>query len=140
MDLGLAEKLADPPYDCRRFHGAGKSYLAGLLAERWIDTGYALLVLDPEGDHVGLTQRPGVHLVDAATHLPTPADLLAIARPGRASLVLDLSGLPQSGKSAYLHRLPAAIAAERAEHGIPHWVITDEADLAQQNRPGARLC
>jgi hypothetical protein len=30
----------------------------------------------------------------------------------------------------YLRRLPAAVAAERAEHGAPHWVITDEAHLA----------
>jgi DNA helicase HerA-like ATPase len=63
--------------------GGGKSYLAGLLAERWIDAGYAVLVIDPEGDHVGLAQRPGVHLVDAAAHLPSPADLLAAARPGQ---------------------------------------------------------
>jgi hydroxymethylpyrimidine pyrophosphatase-like HAD family hydrolase len=112
--------------------GAGKSYLAGLLAERWIDAGYVVLILDPEGDHIGLTQRPGVHLVDAAAHLPAPTDLLAINRPGRASLVLDLSGLPEGSKSAYLSRLPAVVAAERAEHGIPHWVITDEAHLTQQ--------
>jgi hydroxymethylpyrimidine pyrophosphatase-like HAD family hydrolase len=110
--------------------GRGKSYLAGLLAERWIDAGYAVLVIDPEGDHVGLAQRPGVHLVDAAAHLPGPTDLLAIARPGRASLVLDLSGLPGEVKTRYLRRLPAAVAAERAEHGVPHWVITDEAHLA----------
>jgi len=112
--------------------GAGKSYLAGLLAERWIDAGYAVLIIDPEGDHVGLAQRPGVHLVDAAAHLPGPTDLLAIARPGRASLILDLSGATDAEKSAYLRRLPSAIAAERAEHGIPHWVITDEAHLALQ--------
>jgi hypothetical protein len=109
--------------------GMGKSYMAGLLAERWIDAGYAVLIIDPEGDHVGLAQRPGVHLVDAATHLPSPSDLLAIARPGRVSLVLDLSGLPGEAKTRYLRRLPAAIAAERAEHGVPHWVITDEAQL-----------
>jgi len=109
--------------------GMGKSYLAGLLAERWIDAGYAVLVIDPEGDHVGLAQRPGVHLVDAAAHLPSPTDLLAIARPGRASLVLDLSGLPGEAKTRYLRRLPAAVAAERAEHGVPHWVISDEAHL-----------
>jgi len=89
-----------------------KSYPAGLLAERWIDAGYAVLILDPEGDHVGLTRRPGVHLADAAAHLPAPTDLLAIARTGRASLVLDLSGLPEASKSAYLNRLPDAVAAE----------------------------
>jgi hydroxymethylpyrimidine pyrophosphatase-like HAD family hydrolase len=115
--------------------GRGKSYLAGLLAERWIDAGYAVLIIDPEGDHVGLAQRPGVHLVDAAAHLPGPTDLLAIARPGRASLVLDLSGLPEQAKTRYLRRLPAAVAAERAEHGVPHWVITDEAHLAVPDGP-----
>lgn len=109
--------------------GMGKSYIAGLLAERWIDAGYSVLVIDPEGDHVGLAQRPGVHLVDAAAHLPSPSDLLAIARPGRASLVLDLSGLSEEAKTRYLRRIPTAVAAERAEHGVPHWVITDEAHL-----------
>jgi hypothetical protein len=44
--------------------------------------------------------------------------------------VLDLSGLPGEVKTSYLRRLPAAVAAERAEHGVPHWVITDEAHLA----------
>lgn len=110
--------------------GTGKSYLAGLLAERWIAAGYVVLLIDPEGDHTGLAQRPGVHLIDAAAHLPGPADLLAITRPGRASLVLDLSGLPEQAKADYLRRLPASIAAERAEHGVPHWVITDEAHIA----------
>jgi len=109
--------------------GTGKSYLAGLLAERWIEAGYAVLIVDPEGDHVGLAGRPGVHLVDAAEYLPSPVDLLALARPGHASLVLDLSGVPEAVKSDYLRRLPQAVSAERAEHGVPHWVITDEAHL-----------
>jgi hypothetical protein len=107
--------------------GAGKSYLAGLLAERWIATGYSVLVIDREGDHLSLAQRPGVHLVDAADHLPSPTDLLTIARPNRASLVLDLSGLSADDKLDYVRRLPQAISAERARYGIPHWVIHDEA-------------
>jgi hydroxymethylpyrimidine pyrophosphatase-like HAD family hydrolase len=108
--------------------GAGKSYLAGLLAEQWIAAGYSVLVVDREGDHLGLAARPGVHLVDAGEHLPTPSDLLAIARPNRASIVLDLSGLGADDKLDYARRLPAAINAERALHGMPHWVIHDEAD------------
>src|SRR6266511_3113623 len=66
--------------------GSGASHLAGLLAERWIDAGYAVLVLDPEGDHVGLAQRPGVHLVDAAAAHPTgPSDVLARMRTCRCA-------------------------------------------------------
>lgn len=95
--------------------------LVGLLAKRWIDAGYAVLVVDREGDHVGLAARPGVHLVDAATHLPSPADLLAPARPSKASLVLDLSGLSTDKKVDYLRRLPAAITAERVRYSAPHW-------------------
>ena len=47
-----------------------------------------------------------MRLAAAAAHLPGPAGLLATARTGRASLVLDLSGLPDDSKSAYLNRLP----------------------------------
>jgi hydroxymethylpyrimidine pyrophosphatase-like HAD family hydrolase len=107
--------------------GSGKSYLAGLLAERWIDAGYSVLVVDPEGDHRGLTQRAGVHLVDAASHLPSPSDLLSILTPSHASLVLDLSGIDEDAQLAYLRRLPAAVAAERMRYGVPHWVVYDEA-------------
>ena len=32
----------------------GKSYVAGLIAERLIGLGYCVVVIDPEGDHVGL--------------------------------------------------------------------------------------
>ena len=34
--------------------GSGKSYLVGLMAEQWIQAGYCVLLLDPEGDHVEL--------------------------------------------------------------------------------------
>jgi hydroxymethylpyrimidine pyrophosphatase-like HAD family hydrolase len=107
--------------------GAGKSYLAGLLAERWIDAAYTVLVIDPEGDHVGLAARPGVHLVDARVHLPPPNELLATMRPNHASMVLDLSGLDLEDRLAYLEELPGAIGAERTRYGVPHWVIHDEA-------------
>lgn len=52
--------------------GTGKSYLAGLLAERWMDAGYSVLIIDPEGDHVGLAERPDVVLMDGSTSLPSP--------------------------------------------------------------------
>jgi hydroxymethylpyrimidine pyrophosphatase-like HAD family hydrolase len=107
--------------------GAGKSYFAGLLAEQWIDAGYSVLVVDPEGDHVGLAERAGVHLVDAGAHLPGVRDLLGLLRPRHASLVLDLSGLDVDDQLAYLRRLPEAVAAARARYGIPHWIVYDEA-------------
>jgi hydroxymethylpyrimidine pyrophosphatase-like HAD family hydrolase len=107
--------------------GSGKSYLAGLLAERWMDAGYSVLVIDPEGDHLGLAERLDVQLVDGAADLPSPTTLLGLLRPHGVSVVLDLSGLDDQAQLDYLGRLPAAIVAERSLHGVPHWVIYDEA-------------
>lgn len=126
--------------------GAGKSYLAGLLAERWMDAGYSVLVIDPEGDHVGLAERLDVQLVDGATELPSPATLLGLLRSHGVSVVLDLSALDDQAQLDYLIRLTAAIFAERSQHGVPHWVVYDEAhqqallEQAGQLAAGAGSC
>ncbi|HET8560762.1 MAG TPA: HAD-IIB family hydrolase [Marmoricola sp.] len=109
--------------------GAGKSFLAGLLAERWIQAGYSVLVVDPEGDHIGLAEEAGVHLVDAAGRLPAPHELMDLMRPRQTSLVLDLSGLSTDEQLGYLRRLPEAVAAQRGRYGFPHWVVYDEAHM-----------
>lgn len=115
--------------------GAGKSYLAGLLAERWIEKGYSVLVVDPEGDHVGLGDRPDVTVADAKAGLPAPRDLLAPLRALRVSVVLDLSGIDRDRRTTYLAKLSLAVAAERLSSGVPHWVIHDEAH--EQDGPPA---
>lgn len=107
--------------------GTGKSYLAGLLAERWMDAGYSVLVIDPEGDHVGLAEHAGVELVTGSEQLPNPHSLLAGLASHRGSLVLDLSGTPADLQLDHLRRLAPAIAAVRSRYGVPHWVIYDEA-------------
>ena len=107
--------------------GTGKSYLAGLLAERWMDAGYSVLIIDPEGDHVGLAEHAGVELVAGSERLPNPHRLLASMGSHRGSVVLDLSGTAADAQLDYLRRLAPAIAAVRNRHGVPHWVIYDEA-------------
>lgn len=119
--------------------GAGKSYVAGLLAERWIESGYSLLVVDPEGDHVGLGERTDVIVVDDRNGLPDPRVLLALLRPHRASVVLDLARAAPETRFDYLRRLPPAIAAERMRYGVPHWVIHDEAHEQALAEPGPTL-
>ncbi|MCA1782447.1 MAG: HAD hydrolase family protein [Dermatophilaceae bacterium] len=117
---------------------SGKSYLAGLLAERWMDAGYSVLVIDPEGDHVGLAQHEGVDLISGPEQLPHPHSLLAHMGSRRLSVVLDLSCIDADDRSDYLSQLPSAIAAERTQRGVPHWVIYDEAhqqsDLDQSQK------
>ena len=109
--------------------GAGKSYVVGLMAERWVQAGYSVLVIDPEGDHVALQELPDVRTVDAAEHLPSPMELLGSMLHPLSSVVLDLSGLVEDEKTAYVRRLAAVGRAQREQYGVPHWVVFDEAHL-----------
>ena len=108
--------------------GSGKSYLVGLMAEQWIQAGYCVLLLDPEGDHGELQEFNQVQVVDARHYLPEPTELVDTLHP-HTSIVADLSGLAGPHKSDYLHRLRRTAEVHREEHGFPHWVIYDEAHL-----------
>ena len=111
---------------------SGKSYLVGLMAEQWIVANYCVLVVDPEGDHVQLQQLERVHIIDAAHHLPEPAELVNTFQP-QSSMVVDMSGLAEASKADYVHRLRSTAEAHREQYGFPHWVIFDEAHLLGTN-------
>ncbi|OBB86050.1 HAD hydrolase family protein [Mycobacterium sp. 852002-30065_SCH5024008] len=112
--------------------GSGKSYLVGLLAERWISAGYCVLVIDPEGDHAQLRELNGVEVIDGRNHLPEPTELVNSLNP-HSSVVVDMSGIAEPAKAEYLHLLRSTAEAHREEHGFPHWVIYDEAQLLGTN-------
>jgi hydroxymethylpyrimidine pyrophosphatase-like HAD family hydrolase len=107
---------------------SGKSYLVGLMAERWILANYCVLVIDPEGDHVQLQELNEVQVIDGRDHLPEPTELVNSLHP-HTSIVVDMSGVAQPAKMDYLHRLRSTAEAHREHHGFPHWVIYDEAHL-----------
>lgn len=107
-------------------HG-GKSHFTGLIAERLIDLGYSTLVIDPEGDHVGLGQMRGVLVVGGAGRLPPADELVRLVRHRFGSVVVDLSTVSDEDRADYLLSAPAEIEGARAETGLPHWVIFDEA-------------
>jgi hydroxymethylpyrimidine pyrophosphatase-like HAD family hydrolase len=107
--------------------GSGKSYVAGLFAERLIAQGYCVLVVDPEGDHPGLGRLRGVVVIDAQDGLPSPAQVAGLFSQRFTSVVLDLSLVPMERRHGYLERLTAEVERSRAATGLPHWVISDEA-------------
>ena len=109
--------------------GSGKSYLVGLLAERWIMAGYSILVIDPEGDHTELQDLSQVHVVDARRYLPEPTELVNTLLHPYSSVVLDMSVVAERDKLDYLRRMRSTVEAYREHHGFPHWVIYDEAHL-----------
>ena len=106
---------------------SGKSWLAGLVAERMIEEGYRLCILDPEGDYASLATRPGVVPIGRRIALPAPENLAAVLADVGASLIVNLTGLPQPEKCRYVSAAIGALADERARTGLPHWTLVDEA-------------
>jgi hypothetical protein len=106
---------------------SGKSWLAGLVAERLLERGYRLCVIDPEGDYAALGQRPRTLVLGGEIPLPDPAVCAGLVRDKPLSLILNLSGLPQGEKARYVERTLPTLEATRAVAGIPHWLMIDEA-------------
>ncbi len=107
---------------------AGKSTLAGLLVEGWNRLAYRVLIIDPEGDYVGLGELPGV-VVLGAGELPSEKVLGTLLRWGGLSVVLDLSTMDADETRAYLAQLGGMITRLREACGMPHWVVLDEAHV-----------
>lgn len=118
--------------------GAGKSYAAGLLAERLIALGYSLCIFDPEGDHAPLGRLRGVVSVGGHGGLPAPDTLPRLIRHRLGSLVVDLSRSSPAEFEPYLAKALAVLEQQRAEVGLPHWVFVDEAHVPLH--AGATAC
>jgi hydroxymethylpyrimidine pyrophosphatase-like HAD family hydrolase len=108
----------------------GKSYVAGLIAERLIRLGYSVAVFDPEGDQAGLSGLGDVLVTGADGNLPSPEGLARIVRHHRGGIVIDLSTMPVGQRAGYLHAAHRELESLRAASGLPHWLVLDEAQVA----------
>jgi hydroxymethylpyrimidine pyrophosphatase-like HAD family hydrolase len=109
--------------------GSGKSTIAGVLAERFVEAGRSLCLLDPEGDYQSLGELVGVVVLGGAGHktLPTPQEVEALLRHPNTSLVLNLSAMSRAEKVAYGTQILSVAMAVRAARGMPHCIMIDEA-------------
>jgi len=109
------------------FPGSGHTWLAGLLAEQLILHGYAMCVLDPEGDYRSLEELPGVAVLGGEEPPPTPRELLRALRYPDRSVVIDLSHMSHDGKIDYVRAALPALNVMRRRNGLPHRILLDEA-------------
>jgi hypothetical protein len=123
--------------------GSGKSTLTGVLAERLIEAGRSLLLLDPEGDYRTLAELERVVVFGGKGEqvLPAAEELDQLLRHERTSLVLDLSAMSRPEKVGYATTVLATVAAVRSASGLPHWLVIDEAHhvLPADGSPAAEL-
>jgi HAD superfamily hydrolase (TIGR01484 family) len=121
----------------------GKSTLTGVLAERVLESGRSLVLLDPEGDFRTLAELERVVVFGGKGEqaLPAPEELDQLLRQPTSSLVLDLSAMSMAEKLAYATTVLAVITKVRSTTGLPHWLIIDEAHhvLPAEGSPAAEL-
>ncbi len=106
---------------------SGKSWIAGWVAERLIERGYRLCIIDPEGDYLSLAARPLVVEFGQHLALPNPVALVRALQGEPLSAVLTLAALSLQEQIAYVEQVLGELEANRARSGLPHWVLIDEA-------------
>jgi HAD superfamily hydrolase (TIGR01484 family) len=121
----------------------GKSTLTGVLAERVLESGRSMVLLDPEGDYRTLAELERVVVFGGKGEqaLPAPEELDQLLRHPRTSLVLDLSAMSMAEKVGYATKVLAVITTVRSSTGLPHWLIIDEAHhvMPAEGSPAAEL-
>ena len=121
----------------------GKSTLTGVLAERVLESGRSLLLIDPEGDYRTLAELERVVVFGGKGEqaLPAPEELDQLLRHPGTSLVLDLSAMSMAEKVGYATKVLGVTRAVRSATGLPHWLIIDEAHhvLPAEGSPAADL-
>lgn len=119
--------------------GTGKSWLAGLICEQSILQGYAVCIVDPEGDYRTLDALPGVVTLGGDDPPPGPRELARTLRYADVSAVIDLSKLTHQEKLDYVATLMPMLAALRRRTGVPHKILLDEAHYFLPDAQYARV-
>ena len=114
---------------------SGKSHVTGLVVEGLTRLGYATVVFDPEGDHVPLRRLPHVAALSGAD----VGLVVGLVDDLRESVVIDLSGVREQARRTLVRRFLASLEAHRSVHGVPHWIVLDEAHYYLAKPAGRRL-
>ena len=109
---------------------SGKSFAAGTIAERLIELGYSVCLIDPEGDYASLGKLHGVECLGRAGAPPDVEEVRRFLAHRFGSVIVDLSLVEAAQQEACTQRLLRALSADRQASGLPHWIIIDEAHHA----------
>ena len=115
---------------------SGKSFVAGMIAERLMELGYSVCLIDPEGDYASLGSLPGVECLGRADMAPDIEEVRRFLLNRFGSVIVDLSLVETARQADCTQQLLRALSADRESSGLPHWIIIDEAHHAL-GLPGA---
>ncbi len=104
--------------------GGGKSKLAVGLIERFVESGYQVCILDPEGDH---ESYDGAVVLGDASHAPSAEEIEAVLRDPRKSVIVNLLAIEIDERRRFAAQVMPHLTKLRAQTGRPHWIVVDEA-------------
>jgi HAD superfamily hydrolase (TIGR01484 family) len=103
---------------------SGKSTAAMSILEQLLENGYQVCVIDPEGDYGDVEK---LIALGSASHAPDLTEVAGALQKPKASVSVNLLGLPMADRPTFFASLLPKILELRARTGRPHWVIVDEA-------------
>ncbi|OIP77161.1 MAG: phosphoglycolate phosphatase [Oscillatoriales cyanobacterium CG2_30_44_21] len=103
--------------------GGGKSTLATGLIERFIDKGYQVCIIDPEGDYQSFDK---IVILGNAQQIPTSAEVLTVLSKPEQNLIVNLMGVEIDDRPLFLAQLLPSLLEMRVRTGRPHWIVIDE--------------
>ncbi len=122
--------------------GSGKSWLAGLLAEKLLQQNYQVCIIDPEGDYRSFRAFPQFLLLGGEhSSLPSVGDVTTLIEYSNTSLILDLSLKDLDKQISYVTDLMNGLRSLRNRRGKPHWFLIDEIHYfcPEDNKPLTKL-
>jgi len=104
--------------------GSGKTTAATAVIERFLDRGYQLCVIDPEGDY---DDFEGLTAVGATGRPPGSEEVLSLLSDPQVSLSVNLLGVKMNDRPAWFAGLLPRLEELRSRTGRPHLLVADEA-------------
>jgi HAD superfamily hydrolase (TIGR01484 family) len=101
----------------------GKTTLATGIIERFIERGYQLCIIDPEGDYSALDGT--VNLGDPK-RAPSADEALELLMKPEENVVINLLGLALEHRPSFFINLFPRLQELRARTGHPHLIVVDE--------------
>jgi hydroxymethylpyrimidine pyrophosphatase-like HAD family hydrolase len=102
---------------------AGKTTLATGVCERFMDRGYQVCIIDPEGDYAELDNAV---VVGDRSRVPRAEEVVALLHKPDQHVVVNVLGVPLEQRPAFFGGLLPRLQELRARTGHPHWVVIDE--------------
>jgi len=101
----------------------GKTTLATGVSERFMERGYQLCIIDPEGDYSTLE---GAVVLGDSTRVPKVDEVLEFLQKPEQTVVVNLLGVALGDRPAFFGGLLPRLQELRVQTGHPHWIVVDE--------------